>query len=902
MDDSLDRRLGAIERRLREIETTLSLVEGAESPADYATATPPPLPTPMPTPDALDPPAAAAPVEPTTAPVAPVRPVIALGYRPPPRPEAVAAAQRATQGSLEQTIGLKWAGWVGAVVLVIGAALGFKFAYDQGWLGLLPDGPKVGLLALCGIGLLAAGEYVYRRINQLSAAGLFGAGVAVLFLASYAGHAWYGLFAQSTAMALMGASALTGILIAGRADLVSIAVLAIIGGNLAPVVLGGRAAVTPFLCYLLFLQLMALALCAWQARPKWWVLRGVSLVSTSLWLTYLASRAYSDPSISAPITTTFTILFAVIYQAELLFTRRKVVLVQTLTMSERSQGVIFSLLATAAMTGVLLLLTAPHSSPHAQGGWIICIASATAVIGWALRFSRAPEWADLSVGFRVQAMLLLMLAVPVTFEGPSLIFGWMLLAVGLAVVAKLARSRASLVGALVTWGLAITAWAIWAFADADALRVWLTIAGQQLQARLILGAALALSGHVIALTSGAERSPPTQPPPRGSIDPITLPLAINVLAAALMVLAVIAHAPSPSFATCALLVYAWALLVASYMPALRNIAPLALTVLAVAALKWVTVDVLQQRLSADWVATAQRPLLNAQFALGLALAVSAGVMGWLKRPADDDGEADPRRDELALVLLGIIASIVAFAFSMEVDRALVQAQLAGNLTAWPQWAARMMLFAMLWTACLVAATWIARMVCRTRGGRAQATRLALYGSVVVGIVFALSAVAVAAGGTPAGIPLVLNLQVLSGVVVVGGVGALAALDRSTESRHVAMLALPLLLLVTGSAEIDRYAAQQSAGPPWIVRQVGWSIYWSGLAVMSIVVGFVWSLRPLRLMALGLLAITLLKVVIVDLSGAGTGWRILSFLGLGALLLGTSVLYGKFDRELRPRAD
>jgi uncharacterized membrane protein len=44
----------------------------------------------------------------------------------------------AKQTALEQTIGLKWAGWIGAIVLVIGAALGIKYAYDQGWLGGLP--------------------------------------------------------------------------------------------------------------------------------------------------------------------------------------------------------------------------------------------------------------------------------------------------------------------------------------------------------------------------------------------------------------------------------------------------------------------------------------------------------------------------------------------------------------------------------------------------------------------------------------------------------------------------------------------------------------------------------------------------------------------------------------------
>src|SRR5690606_37023018 len=102
-------------------------------------------------------------------------------------------------GNLERTIGLKWAGWFGAIVLVIGAALGFKFAYDQGWLLGLPDVVKLLLMSLAGFGLIAAGEFVLRRVNRLSAAGLYGAGVAVLFLVGYAGYEWYNVYAQRTA-------------------------------------------------------------------------------------------------------------------------------------------------------------------------------------------------------------------------------------------------------------------------------------------------------------------------------------------------------------------------------------------------------------------------------------------------------------------------------------------------------------------------------------------------------------------------------------------------------------------------------------------------------------------------------------------------------------------------------
>ena len=59
---------------------------------------------------------------------------------------------------------------------------------------------------------------------------------------------------------------------------------------------------------------------------------------------------------------------------------------------------------------------------------------------------------------------------------------------------------------------------------------------------------------------------------------------------------------------------------------------------------------------------------------------------------------------------------------------------------------------------------------------------------------------------------------------------------------------------------------------------------------------------LRVGGLVLLAVTIAKVVFVDLASAGTGWRILSFLAVGALLLATSVLYGKFGQQLLRRDD
>ena len=70
-----------------------------------------------------------------------------------------------------------------------------------------------------------------------------------------------------------------------------------------------------------------------------------------------------------------------------------------------------------------------------------------------------------------------------------------------------------------------------------------------------------------------------------------------------------------------------------------------------------------------------------------------------------------------------------------------------------------------------------------------------------------------------------------------------------------------------------------------------------LMAILVVIGFRTWIAGSRYFGLALLAIALGKVVLFDLQGAGRGYRILSFLGLGALLLMTSVVYGKLSPKL-----
>jgi uncharacterized membrane protein len=174
-----------------------------------------------------------------------VEPLPRLNY--PARPQPAVAAPSGS--GLEQAIGLKWAGWIGAVVVVIGGALAVKFAYDQGWWKSVPPQVRLAVMSLAGLALLAAGEWVYRRINVIAAASLFGAGIAIFFLVSYAGFAFYKLYSRDGAFVLMTISTLVGAAVAMRGNMVSIAVLALIGGNVASVAAGFRARSSAVCCF-----------------------------------------------------------------------------------------------------------------------------------------------------------------------------------------------------------------------------------------------------------------------------------------------------------------------------------------------------------------------------------------------------------------------------------------------------------------------------------------------------------------------------------------------------------------------------------------------------------------------------------------------------------------------------
>jgi uncharacterized membrane protein len=122
---------------------------------------------------------------------------------------------------------------------------------------------------------------------------------------------------------------------------------------------------------------------------------------------------------------------------------------------------------------------------------------------------------------------------------------------------------------------------------------------------------------------------------------------------------------------------------------------------------------------------------------------------------------------------------------------------------------------------------------------------------------------------------------------------------------VAVLAVSALALVGLTREIgDYYARQMVPNAQWtaaiaanrhglvIAEDFSYSALWMGYGALLMVIGFWRKSAFFRWQALFLIAATIVKVFIYDVSQLDRGYRILSFMILGVLLLAVSFVYQK----------
>lgn len=141
-------------------------------------------------------------------------------------------------------------------------------------------------------------------------------------------------------------------------------------------------------------------------------------------------------------------------------------------------------------------------------------------------------------------------------------------------------------------------------------------------------------------------------------------------------------------------------------------------------------------------------------------------------------------------------------------------------------------------------------------------------------------------------------------------GHASEVDQQLAWRNFAgasVLAVNLLLLIAVSLEIHAYWWMNGYNGSWAVfqerrmyAQFSYSAWFMLFGAVLLAIGFLRNTAFLRWQALVLLALSIGKVFTVDLSQLSQGYRILSFLGLGILLLAVSFAYQRDWLVLRAK--
>ena len=225
----------------------------------------------------------------------------------------------AVQQSLEQTLGTRWAVWAGGAALALGGLLLVRYSIEAGLLG---PATRVALGALLALALVSGGEWMRRGEFKISVEAfpaanvpsiLTAAGTVIAFGTIYAAHAVYGFIGPTTAFTLLG---LTGILTLLAAALHApwLAGLGLASSFATPLLVTSQSpSPWPVVLYLAVVAASAYAL----ARVRHWAwLAGATVTGVFLWgLALLANDhgALSDSITAAASHTVIQLILASIF-------------------------------------------------------------------------------------------------------------------------------------------------------------------------------------------------------------------------------------------------------------------------------------------------------------------------------------------------------------------------------------------------------------------------------------------------------------------------------------------------------------------------------------------------------------------------------------------------------------
>lgn len=839
-------------------------------------------------------------------------PPVAPSYRTPPKPPRQA-------GDLESRIGGNWFNIIGVIAIVFGVGFFLKYAFDSGWVTPLY---RVATGVLIGSLFLASGEW-WRKKYPAYAYGLSGGGILVLYLSIWSSFRLYDLLEQRTAFVFMALVTALAALLAARYNALTIAILGLFGGFLTPILLStGVDNQVGLFTYITLLDLGVLAL---ALRKQWRVLNYLTFAATVLMSTGWFFDWYRPEKVQTTVFF-FTALFLIFALVSIIYN----------LMNRRPTGwldlamVFLNALFYFGATYAVLDDAAQAGRYDAYLGlFAVLTAGFYGGLGW-FTYQRDREDRLLLLTFLGLAFLFLVLAVPIQLDQQWVTMAWAIEGAVMTYVGLRARDRLSLYAAMVVFGIAAYHWLVidatqFAFREGEPFTPLVNpraLSCAVLVAALFVASLLykRLGEHVAeeerSMFSGAYL------------------LGANLFAITLLSMDVNSYFEQRQFLargeaqeggaeplqrlsnsfvftlTALWSLYAAIALFIGITRKLFVIRVIALLLLGVAAVKVLFVDLWYY--AAAWHQT----LFNQTF-LSFAFVIGAMAFGaWLY--SRSTSVAAEERQLLMPLLIGGANLLALIALSAEVIGHYDRIYAVLGFDVWSADALyleanKQFVLSVLWSvyATVALGIGIRRGAKLVRGGALLLLALAAAKIIAVDLQYY----------NAHWHRLIFNTTLGSFAFVVAALAvaiwfyARATTVESEERRYVIptlVVAANLLAIVALSAEavgffdkqIDvayRTALPTDAGAGTqlhdlhLAQRLSLSVIWAVYSGALLTIGIVRRRLLLRLMALLLLALTILKVFFFDLAALERIYRIISFFVLGVILLAVSFLYQRFRR-------
>jgi len=816
--------------------------EASASGAPAATATPAPPVVPVP----------------SAAPVPPAAPVAAEVVAVAPAAPAPAMPLEAAE-SLEARIGSRWLLYLGVAAIVIATSYFVKLAFDNRW---ITEAMRVAIGAVGGVALLWIGGRFVRAGYAVYGQILKGGGIAILYLSIYAAFNFYALISQPLAFGLMALVTGLGAWQADRHQSQGLALMAVGGGFVTPFLVGSR---TGSQAALFGYDAILVAGTAALARRGDWPLVNLA----SYWLTVITVAGWLAVHYT-PDAYLQTVLFLTVFCALFGF-----ILAQRPTSADAVTVVVRRVLATAPplyyVTAVSLLF------PHSAALVIFLVAATLTGIVWARRVDS--RWGPVVLWLAVAAPLA---AWTDTRAGASWLVpgATVILAVyALHLVAELDRIRhgprplsapdillthLNGLGVYVLLHLLLDGWHLdWLGAIAGALALW-----HLYLRRLVRGWDRELPAHVtaIATTLAAVALSAWL----GGDTPV---IGWAVEAAALTLIGLSSGRE-------------WLRLTGAALVGVAAVRLLAL---------------LFGPIDANYTVVLNGKVATTLVVVGLLWAL-AFVHRWRAGPVGARVGRDGDLFALAAHLLFLVLATTEINAFFELGgggRPAAMAHAASLAVVWTlQGTALVRLGLNRRAAWLQVIGWL---VLAVPFGWPLAGRL--------GLVPQLWLSALANLAPPDGYVVLFNARATAALVLIAALYAIAAMYRRARAElkgggvpevAAAVLLAGIATLGLMSAEISAFwrLREAAAGATFeFARQLSLSIAWAAYAAALIFAGIRRRYAPVRYFGIATFLVTILKVLVIDLSELEQLYRVLSVAGLGLLLLVASYLYQRFRDRL-----